>query len=79
MPEYRRVKCSGCDRELEFPITEKDFGKTVIARCPKCGPVNRVEIPVPAPQPEVAKGFDSQREPSLEELLKTFNDLFGRK
>lgn len=79
MQEYRRLNCSGCGQELKFPVTEKDFGTTLIVRCRKCGPVNRAYIPVPALKPGISENTGDKREPSLEETLKTLNDLLGRK
>ncbi len=74
MQKYRYLNRSKCNRKLKFLITEKDFSEIILVKCPDCGPVNRVEIPAPAPQPKVAEGSDSQRTPSFEEFLRTFDN-----
>ena len=78
MYEYRHLNCSRCGRKLRIRITEKDFGKTYLAKCPECGPINRVTIPTP-PEPRNNSPSQHKDEKSFEELLESFNNIFTPK
>lgn len=81
---YRTIQCPGCSTQLRFSVSEKDYGKTRIVRCPKCSAKGRVTIPHPAINVsgnEKARGSSSSEEnPFPFDLPKDlFGDLFGKK
>lgn len=61
---FRTVQCS-CKAKLKFPVSEKNYGKTVKINCPRCETVSQVHIPVPANLPV-------KKRPDLDDLIKEF-------
>ncbi len=79
---FRTFKCHGCPATLKFPVSEKDYGKTKIVRCPKCRVMARIEIPYPAPETSGAGKkspfpFPGDTDPLSPDFLKDiFSDPF---
>lgn len=75
---FRTMQCPGCPAKLRIPVSENDYGRTRIVRCPKCSSKGRVTIPHPAP--EVSGTGKAQSSSSTEANPFPFDlseDIFG--
>ena len=79
---FRTIQCGGCPTKLKFPVTPKDYNKTLQVRCPRCRTVCRVLVPTPADfRPAVVK--PTVDDPFIRDLDSwteaLYGDLFGGK
>ncbi len=71
---FREAECPGCKSRLKFPVSEKDYGKMIKVRCPRCRSIYRCMIPVP-PQEKPAQKKEPSRPPSAVEQLEEIKNL----
>ncbi len=73
---FRLVKCPGldCPVTLRLNVSEKNYGKTIEATCPRCGAKCRTTIPKPAEKPQVKPPV----EPFNFRDFSDLSDLFGK-
>lgn len=78
---FRLARCHECKTKIRFSVSEAQYGKTLVIRCPKCGAVGRVTIPFP-PSPEQEGLLDETSSQDVswgDAVANFFLDLLKRK